>query len=337
MFAFLLLHPPAGAGNTLEPDTTMAVHHVEEHLNCYNYSRSGGPVEVLETYKGTRLSKDVRETELMCLISGKLKFATQHSREQVIGSGNIILLPPNTRATAEVLQDSYILVYVITKPIQLCDLCPLESLAESLPNAPEQPEASILKFNDRTSEYFRAFVNCLNEGLKCYHYLELKSQELMFILRGFYTRPELAMFFRPLISNDMGFSDFILKNYRNVKTVEELARLSNYSRSGFKAHFRKTFGTSASAWMRERKARDVYHELNSTSKSLQQISKEYNFSSVSHMSIFCKEYFNMPPGKIRKGSGKKSSVSGKFDPEAGVARLPRPKVRIDTAPVDSEK
>lgn len=307
----------------------MAVHHVEEHLNCYNYSRSGGPVEVLEPHKGTRLSKDIRETELLCIISGKMKLTTQRIKGELIDKGHIILLPPNTRVEADILQDCYLLVYVISKPIQLCDLCPLESLTGSMPETAGHTETSILKFNERTREYFSAFVSCLNEGLKCYHYLELKSQELMFILRGFYTRPELAVFFKPLISNDMGFSDFILKNYRNVKTVEELAKLSNYSRSGFKAHFRKTFGTSASAWMREKKARDVYHELNSTTKSLQQISKEYNFSSVSHMSIFCKEYFNMPPGKIRRESGKKSSVGSKFDSEAGVAKLPRPKVRID--------
>ena len=283
----------------------------------------------MEPYKGTRLSKDIRETELLCVISGKLRLTTQKIKNQVIDSGHIVLLPPNTQVTADVLSDCYLLIYVINKSIQLCDLCPLESLAESMPESVDKMEHSILKFNEHTTEYFNAFISCLNEGLKCYHYLELKSQELMFILRGFYTRPELAIFFRPLISNDIGFSDFILKNYRNVKTVEELATLSNYSRSGFKAHFRKTFGTSASSWLREKKARNVYHELNSTNKSLQQISKEYNFSSVSHMSIFCKEYFGMPPGKIRKEAGKKSSVGGKFDPNEGVARLPRPKLKIE--------
>lgn len=289
---------------------------------------------MLEPHKGTRLSKEIRETELLCVISGSLKLTTQKTRDEVIESGHILLLPPNTQVTADVLEDSYLLLYVINKPIQLCDLCPLESLAQSLPDDPSEDAdnsgaLSILKFNRHTAEYFSAFVSCLNEGLKCYHYLELKSQELMFILRGFYTRPELAVFFRPLISNDIGFSDFILKNYRNIKTVEELAKLSNYSRSGFKAHFRKTFGTSASAWLREKKARNVYHELNSTNKSLLQISKEYNFSSVSHMSIFCKEYFGMPPGKIRREAGKKSSVGDKFDPTRGVAKLPRSKFKID--------
>lgn len=312
----------------------MAVHHVEEHLNCYNYSRSGGPVEVIEPEKGTRLSKDVRETELLCIITGKVRLTTQRIKGQLIEAGHIVLLPPNTNVSADILEDAYLLVYVINKPIQLCDLCPLESLEESMPKMADQMETSVLKFNEKATEYFNGFISCLNEGLKCYHYLELKSQELMFILRGFYTRPELAVFFRPLISNDIGFSDFILKNYRNVKTVEELARLSNYSRSGFKAHFRKTFGTSASAWLRERKARNVYHELHSTNKSLQQISKEYNFSSVSHMSIFCKEYFGMPPGKIRREAGKKSSSGGKFDPNAGVGSLPRPRVKVEKLETD---
>ncbi|MCL2561027.1 MAG: AraC family transcriptional regulator [Rikenellaceae bacterium] len=292
----------------------MAVHHVEEHLNCYNYSRSGGPIEVLELGKGTRLNKETRDTELVCIISGTLRVATQNVEEQTVEARHIVLLPPGTRITAEALSDSYILQYNIRKPVQLCDLCHLEGLAESMPQGAENETGlSILEFNRHTDEYFHAFISCLNEGLKCHYYLELKQQELMFILRGFYTRPELAWFFRRLISNDTAFSEFVMRNYRNVKTVEELASMSKYSRSGFKTHFRKTFGVAASTWLLERKAQNVFHDLNSTNKPLREISEEYNFSSVSHMSIFCKKYFGLPPGKIRRNSGKKSPAGTKFE------------------------
>ncbi len=309
----------------------MAVHHIDEHIDCYNYSRSKGPVDVMKACSGTRLSKDVRVTELLCVVSGRLALTTQRIKDHVIEGGHIVLMPPSTKASVDVLDDSHLMVFMIDKPVQICDHCPLESLSKSLSGEDADPNLpSILKFNSSLEDYFGSFIKIMGEGMKCSHYLELKSRELMFILRGFYTRAELASFFRPLISNDTDFSDFVLKNYRNVKTVEELARLSNYSRSGFKAHFRRTFGVSTVAWLREKKAHNVYHELTSTTKPLMQISKEYNFSSVSHMSIFCREFFGMPPGKIRKEAGKNSSAGGKIDPGNGVAKLPLPILKIDT-------
>lgn len=305
---------------------------MEEHLNCYNYSRNGGPIDILVHSKGTRLSKDIQETELVCIISGVVSITTQKTNNQIIESGHILLMPPNTQVSAEILSDAYILVYIVNKPIQLCDLCPLESLEETTEEIEDQAGSyAVLKFNDRITDYFDTFIKCLNEGLWCYHFLEIKSHELMFMLRAFYDRRELSRFFRPLISNDTAFSDFVIKNYRNVKTVEELAKLSNYSRSGFKAHFRKTFGTSASVWLREKKARNVYHELTTTTKTLQQISGEYNFSSVSHMSIFCKEYFGKPPGKLRKEAGKSGSAGSRVN-NAGHGMAPKPhrqKHRVD--------
>lgn len=282
---------------------------------------------------GTRLSKEVRETELLCILSGKLMMSTQRMKNHVIDGGHIMLLAPNTHVTVDMLDDSQLMLFIIDKPSYLCECCPLESLYEF--SSAKSADAntgmpSILKFTKPLEDYLNNFRNCLGEGLKCVHYLDIKIRELMFILRAFYSRTELGIFFRPIISNDMGFSDFILKNYRSVKTVDELAKLSNYSRSGFKAHFHKTFGMSTSAWLREKKAHNVYYELTSSTKPLQQISEEYNFASASHMSIFCRECFGMPPGKIRKSAGKNSPVGGKYNTDKGTAELPPPKVSMDT-------
>lgn len=281
----------------------MTVEHIEEHLSCFNYSKNGGPVEVLELHKGTTIAKEMTETKILCVVSGKVKISTERIRNTVVDAGNIILLSSGSCISIHILDDSYLIVFNIIKPIQLCDICPLESLTPDMSDHQED-DLAVLPFNKHVDKYIDGLVSCLDEGLKCFNYLENKSIEFLFILRGFYTRPALAKFFRPIITTDTGFSDFILRNYRTVKTVEELARMSNYSRSGFKAHFRKTFGTSASNWLREKKARNVFHELNTTSKTLREISDEFNFSSVSHMSIFCKEYFGAPPGKLRRDNGK---------------------------------
>lgn len=280
----------------------MALLYPQEHLDCYNYDHpDNGMVLCYDYPAGSAISLDMPETQIACLLSGNLALSTQNIINQRIEGGRVFLLPSGSNIRVKAETDISILIYSIRSHVQLCDLVPMESLEKPADDEGEHGVAT-LEISERMGEYFAAFLGCLKDGLRCRHYLEIKTQELFYLFRAYHTREELALFFRPLISGDTLFSDFVLKNYRKVKTIDDFASLSNYSRSGFKSHFKKTFGMSVSKWIRAKKAQDIYHELNSTNKSLQQISKEYDFASVSHMSIFCKEFFGMPPGRIRRAN-----------------------------------
>lgn len=88
-----------------------------------------------------------------------------------------------------------------------------------------------------------------------------------------------AFFFSHWPREYNSFSDFIYQNYREVKSISELASLSCYSRSGFEKRFRKIFGVPASHWITLRKAADIYHEIRRSRKSIKQICFDYSFSS----------------------------------------------------------
>lgn len=127
----------------------------------------------------------------------------------------------------------------------------------------KEPENSfnLLDIKDEVSYFLKGLKACLSDGLRCRYYFELKMKEFFFLIRAYYTTEELARFFYPLLSNDTSFSEFVYNNYSKVKTVQELASLSNYSHSGFIKRFKKTFGVPAYQWIKQQKASRILHEI----------------------------------------------------------------------------
>lgn len=82
----------------------------------------------------------------------------------------------------------------------------------------------------------------------------LKQQEIILILRGFYTKSELALFFAGVSGIGRKFEDFIIENYQKVKTVKEFASLCCVSERSFNRKFQHCFNQSPYQWMQDRKA-----------------------------------------------------------------------------------
>lgn len=102
------------------------------------------------------------------------------------------------------------------------------------------------------------------------------------------------------LDKDYLFSDFIYSNYRKVRNVQELADLSFYSLSGFEKKFRRTFGISASKWLKQKLSMEILYEITKTSKQFKEISLDLGFSSPSHFNNFCKSLLGKTPREIRK-------------------------------------
>jgi len=122
----------------------------------------------------------------------------------------------------------------------------------------------------------------------------------MILFRAYYTKEDLAVFFSPVLTNTTEFSNFVLQNYRKVKTVRELARLYSCSISSFDKKFKKAFGISPYKWMQERKVSLIYHEIYATHKPIKQIAEEQQFMSLPQFNDYCKKHFGYPPGRMRK-------------------------------------
>lgn len=277
----------------------MGILYANEHCLCYNYSKENLSLIITKVLKEKgKWELAPLENTLIFVLEGELIFSFGKYIDKKIPKGKIMLVPSNTQFKATAKKESRFFVVKVPPNIQLCDRYSLEQLLHE--SEKEETDIHYLTINKIMQDYLDMLNTCIDEGLRCTLFFELKIKELFYILRGFYTKEDLYGFFYPLLSNDITFSDFVHKNYHKVKTVKELATLANYSLSGFVKRFKKVFGVSAYQWMKEQKANLIYHEINNMTKALKEISFEYGFSSPAHFNDFCKAHFGDTPGKIRK-------------------------------------
>jgi AraC-like DNA-binding protein len=138
----------------------------------------------------------------------------------------------------------------------------------------------------------------LKDNIQASHFFDLKRQELFFLFFYYYQKNDMAQFLRCIISNDIQFKKFVMTNYLHAGNVQVLAKLANYSTSGFIKKFRKCFNESPYKWMQKQKAKQIYIDIYQGIKSLQEIANEYKFSSYQHFSVFCKMQLGAPPTEI---------------------------------------
>ena len=270
----------------------------QEHLACYNYEKGqNSRLEILKRPKGFVIERTLIDTEIVFLISGRFKLSYDKVMKEEIPQGKIMLFPPGSHVVAEVIEDVHFIICRVRDVVQLCECMSLERLHKEVGEIPKG--FHLLDINDRISKFVELFVECVEDGLKCTYYFATKMKELFFMLRAYYTKEQLAGFFSPLLGKDAQFMNLMYKNYRNVKSVQELADLSNYSLSGFKKQFQRVFGTSASEWMSSQKATRIFQDLHNSPLSIKELVDRHDFSSVSAFSTFCQNKFGMPPGQIR--------------------------------------
>jgi len=159
-----------------------------------------------------------------------------------------------------------------------------------------------LPINEVMKNYLVLMDVYLNEKIYSYDFFEMKRQEMFFLLFFYYQKNELVQFLHCILSKDIQFKKFVMANYLNAGNVQALAKLANYSTSGFIKKFQKCFNDSPYKWMQKQKAKLISFEINRGVKSLQEIANEYKFSSYQHFSVFCKAQLGAPPTIILEKS-----------------------------------
>jgi AraC-like DNA-binding protein len=287
----------------------MELLYVQEHLSCYHYDKSEDP-----TVKYTKFAAEDKENFMsnknvvFFVLEGSISVSFGKIVNRVVNAGDIFLLPAYMEITGVAKTKARVFLFNLPVTFSFCDHFSLEMLyQESKELQKEQASTHILKTNERIDAYLDSFLPCWEDGLRCNFFLELKIKEFFFLLRAYTPREDLIAFFMPILSDDMEFYNLILNKSQSVKTAKELARLANYSLTGFEKKFKKIFGTSAHKWMKKQLAANIYHEIRCTTKTFMEISDAFGFSSSAHFSNFCKAVFGLTPKAIRKGETKELS------------------------------
>ena len=139
----------------------------------------------------------------------------------------------------------------------------------------------------------------LDNNINCDYLHKSKAVEISTIFRFFYTAEETANFFYPVLYKDLSFDTLVRKNYKQAKTIQELADLCGYSLSKFKQTFNKHFGISPYQWMQQQKLSKLKLDLANKAIPFKTIILEHGFVDQSHLNVFCKRYLNATPSQIR--------------------------------------
>lgn len=269
-----------------------------EHLSCYNYQKERPLIEGLEVPEGGTWEGQLLENKIFFVMEGRFSITGGNIANKAVCKGQMFLITQGCSYNIYAERNTSIIIIRLRGYINLCNRFSIEQLYKDRiePDEVFNP----LPINEQILGYLHYTFSYVMDGLKCLHFFEMKLQELFFLLRAYYTKENLMLFFYPLLNNNQAFSDFVYKNYLKVKTVYELADLAHMSLSNFKKRFRKSFGKPPHQWMKEQKSIRIFYDINDSDIPLKYIVSKYNFSSLSQFNDFCKLQFGKPPGQLRK-------------------------------------
>jgi len=234
-------------------------------------------------------------THIIVVTEGSLLLSYDHLFNRQIGTGKVILLPPGCHFTIRTEEQASIVIFRQKEPMRFYLKIYSNDDSDSITN-----ELNCLNAKKEIMTFISLLKEYMGKGLLSENYLKLKNDELFYLITTYYSKSQQEAFFQPLLSPNSHFHNFVLQNYRKVKTVKEFANKYDCSVSNFDKKFRQVFGVSTHQWIQEKKIKLLYHEINVTDKPLGQIAKEQKFLSLPQFNDYCKKHFGYPPGKMRK-------------------------------------
>jgi AraC-like DNA-binding protein len=268
-------------------------------LNCEPEEKS--LIEILNFEAEEVLESITDEPMIIFLQKGEIQLSTEVIVNQTIEKDRLFLLSSGSHVFIRFVEATSLLFCRLRGKIQFCEMQKPEDLYKT--ENKEQmdlPLITSIEINEPVALFFHGVIETFNYGLRCRFYMESKCNELLILIRNYYSTELLADFFSPLFTRDTAFKTRVLAIGNEAVKVKDLAALSYSSVTGFRRRFKKALGTTPMQWKNEERKKRVWYELKMTDKSLKQICEECGFQSISYFNEFCRKHFGETPGKIRR-------------------------------------
>jgi len=286
----------------------MKLYHANEHLECYQYSSEKATLEFIHLEKKEELDFQSEYTTIFFVHSGAVDVTLKNVKNQRINKDELLLVPLHSPCSIRASEGAVILRIKLAFNLSFCTHLPFDLFLEEYEEFKNNLEIGMLEPNQRVTDWANMLKCYVEDGLKCSFFYEIKIRELLYLVRVYYDKREVSEFFSPIFCNDLIFSGKVYDNIDKVKSIKELAKIINYSASGFEKRFKRVFNTSPYVWLLEQKSKKIYHEINSTKKTFSELAYEFGFSSPAHFSNFCKKYFGNTPGNLRKNNRERAAI-----------------------------
>ncbi|MDR1258221.1 MAG: helix-turn-helix transcriptional regulator [Tannerellaceae bacterium] len=233
---------------------------------------------------------------LFFLLEGKAVVSCNEFTNHLICGGEFTLIPIAADMICKALAPCRVLMFSFEQFFHLSDRDYVHEICDTASEvtydfAPVAIRAPLDKFLSHIILYFK-------QGMNKPILHEIKHVELSVIMRSFYSKKEVAAIFHPIVGKAINFRIEVMRNYRKVAHVDDLALLFGMEKRTFGRQFKDEFGMSPYQWILNQKAKHVHFSLTDSQQTLDTIRKEHGFKFPGHFTRFCREQFNTTPSKL---------------------------------------
>lgn len=272
--------------------------YIQEHLSCRNYrEKLENGFKYIE-FKKDEVAQEMETTwnHIVFLLEGECVINYNQFKDRKFRAGSIILLPKMSTVKIEVTAGTCLLSLSFGISLNLCDKFALQSLTELCDKLDYNFEPVGIRYP--LPPFLELVTHCLKQKMDCKHFHSLLQQELFFLLRGFYTKEELALLFYPILATELSFKDFIIENCSKVNNVNELISLSNMGKCNFYSKFKQVFGVTAKQWLLKQRDQHILNKVMTSETTIGELMEEFNFNSQAHFTYYCKRHFDCTPREL---------------------------------------
>ena len=279
----------------------METYNLVKHASCFCYDGKETPqAEVVKFENMETTERSLSNNKMIFVLKGNVIITLRDNPGGEFRKGEFTFIPAGDQMQCKATAKSTILVLHLIDSIYMCHGISIEQLYYRM-NEMEKPEKLVpLQIDIRLLQVAQGMVNAWEDGLRCRIFLQAGIAQLLAMLPAYYSKEELCRFFYPILSPNTAFSEYVRKNWLKCRTVNELSRRINMSPQQFSRRFNTVFKQNPLEWMQKEKARLIYEEIRRRNKPLKEIASDYGFTNQANFNRFCKIFFKMNPGEIRK-------------------------------------
>lgn len=265
--------------------------------------------EVKSYPAGTTLHNDDSDINYLIFCqSGHARISSTLFHDEILCAGEVMFVPRASQCNGTALSDVTLLIHKFNNTICSTEKCILSFLYSH-----RQIDTKIYCCKLTVPSTLQTVV----DGISYYitdkthdsDLWTLKHKELIWGFTRYYQAEELRSFFHPMTDERVPFKSLVLTHYRKAEYTDKLAEMCGYGLHNFRKIFKKEFGVSPNKWLMMKRAENIKYRLAQPCIPFVDIIDEFNFSSATYFTTFCKQYLNGTPSYLRGQLSKKDENS----------------------------
>lgn len=278
--------------------------HAEIHANCICYQKGDVQSIAVKMFaEGDSAASLLTSHHIIIVLAGQVRYSITGTADVTVTTGQMIFLPIATNMTWLALENSTVMLVRVSHfvgKLPECHTFRFQRLSSGDDmQCMDNEHIHVLTMNSRIKHFVRGVVDTERDGLKCRNYARHLVAQLLTLIQVYYTVEEYTKFYSTVVSPDVVFTDKVFEQWRDCRSVGEMANSLGVTAQQFILHFRRVFGENPGAWLKKRRMEEIYRDICSSHKTLRQIATD-NKLSMTNFVRYCRMNFKATPGAIRE-------------------------------------